>query len=104
MAAVGPVLVSVFTVALGPALAPIGLPEPVLAVLLADPAALIDLDPSPLAGDQATAVAAAARGALISAFRVALAALAVAALLSAAIAAVAFRRRDQISQPPVSRG
>lgn len=97
VAAVGPVLVAVFAVGLGSALAPLGLPEPVLAVLLADPAALIDLRPPPLAGDRAAAVASATHGVLVTAFRVALAVTAVLALLSSAVAALAFRRRTPVS-------
>jgi EmrB/QacA subfamily drug resistance transporter len=91
VAAVGPLLVAVFAAGLEPALQPLDLSAPVLAALLADPAALTDLRPPTLAGDRATAVVDAARDALVTAFRVSLAASAVLALMSSAVSAWAFR-------------
>jgi len=93
VAAVGPLLVTVFAAALAPALASLGLPDAVQAALLADPASLADLHPPAAAGDRAAEVAEAARGALITAFRTATAVLAGLALLSAAAAAFAFKDR-----------
>ncbi len=98
VAAVGPLLVGVFRVALEPALAALDLPAPVMAALLADPAALADMRPPPAAGPWAPEVVAAAHGALVTAFRVAFAALAALALASAVAAAVAFGRAG-VSRP-----
>lgn len=92
VAAVGPLLVAVFAAGLEPALAGLGLPDAVRAALLADPAVLADLRPPAVAGERAGEVVEAARGALVTAFRVATAALAGLALLSAVAAAVAFER------------
>lgn len=93
VAAVGPLLVAVFAAALEPAVDALGLPATVRDAVLADPAALADLRPPAVAGAQAAAVAEAARGALVTAFRAATAALAVLALMSAMAAALAFERR-----------
>lgn len=103
VAAVGPVLMGVFFVQLEPMLAALPLNDATRTTLLADPSALATLNPPDLPPAIAEAVVAAARIALIDAFRVATLVLAGLAAASAAVAAVAYGprkpRRSGITPP-----
>ncbi len=93
VAAVGPLLVLTFAWLLEPALVEVAMPEAVRTRIAADPGQLADLAPPPGAGAAGEAIVAAARVALIDAFRVAVLGLAALALLSGLVAAIAYSKR-----------
>lgn len=88
VAAVGPLLLIAFNWLLHPLVAGIDMPESVRLIIRLDPGSLTDLSAPPGAGEAAEAIVAAARHALIDAFRIAIVALAVLALASGVVAAV----------------
>ncbi|NQW08506.1 MAG: MFS transporter [Alphaproteobacteria bacterium] len=94
VAAVGPVLMGVFFTQLEPMLATLPLDDATRAALLANPSALATLNPPDLPPAIAEAVIAAARDALIQAFRVATFVLAGLAVASAVVAAIAYGPRE----------
>ena len=99
VAAVGPLLILAFAWLLEPAMQAIAMPEAVRAEIARDPGMLADLTAPVGAGAAGEAIVAAARTALIDAFRIAILGLAVLALLSALVAAVAYPKRAR-QRPP----
>lgn len=97
VAAVGPLLLIAFNWLQAPLMAEIDMPEPVRAAIRRDPGSLASLTAPAGAGQAAGEIVAAARHALIDAFRIATVALALLATTSAVVAALMYpkTRRDK---------
>jgi len=93
VAAVGPLLLIAFNALLHPLVAEIDMPEAARLVIRQDPGSLADLRAPAGAGEAGEAIVAAARHALIDAFRIAIVALAALAFASGLVAAVMYPKR-----------
>lgn len=90
VAAVGPLLLIAFNWLLQPLMVEIDMPESVRLIIRHDPGSLADLTAPDGAGEAAEAIVAAARHALIDAFRIAIVALSLLALGSAVVAGLMY--------------